>query len=395
MSAKGARPLRPTFEGLVQNSVDGLILFEACLSGELHRIARRLYARERETLVKSGNVFIYDENTSGVKRWTDDVAWSPSRISGNFLIYRELEKPFSPGEKRRATKRKTPNRLSGVLPSRDLHDCLHGSGAAKLIVLPEPAIYPVIETDLQTKDRTKDLEYSLIGSLVDSYGFLIGGLIKKTMRIFVNGVSHHMISYYRENDIKYNGLVRPTQDPRLQHITIRYELCSKQNFRVPVEETGHHPAIPGQMHGQLQMTCSSTDTGEQAVGYERYSEGHFIPTYALTPTTGVHRTSFGRDMLDTQWTHPSVSMSAAHLDHATWYWRSDYGASTQLLSNPEFESTTQAVPYSNPHIASCSSMQGESSCSSAGTMLKSCCVTLIQSGSPLSGLSSAYTDTFH
>jgi hypothetical protein len=379
MSAKGARPLRPTFEGFVQNSADGLILFEACLSGELHQIGRRPYARGRETLVKSGSVFIYDENTSGVKRWTDGVAWSPSRISGNFLIYRELEKPSSPSENRCATKRKNPNLSSGVLQSRNLHDCLYGSGAAKLIVLREPAVHPVIETDLRTKDWTKDLEHSLIGSLVDSYGILVGGLIKKTMSVFVNGVSHHMISYYRVNDIKYNGLVRPIQDPRLQHITIRYELCFKQNFPVPVEETGHHSAIPGQMYGQLQTTCSSTDTGEQVVGYESYSEGHFIPTYALTPTTGVHRTSFGRDMLDTQWAHPSVSTSAAQLDHATWYCRSDYGASTQSLSNPEFESTTQAISYSNPHTASCSSMQGGSSYSSAGTMLKSCCLTLIQS----------------
>jgi hypothetical protein len=155
MSAKGARPLRPTFEGFVQNSADGLILFEACLSGELHQIRRRPYARERETLVKSGSVFIYDENTSSVKRWTDGVAWSPSRISGNFLIYRELEKPFSPGENRRATKRKNPNLSSGVLQSRDFHDCLYGSGAAKLIGLRKPAVHPVIETDLRTKDWTK------------------------------------------------------------------------------------------------------------------------------------------------------------------------------------------------------------------------------------------------
>jgi hypothetical protein len=51
MSAKGARLLRPTFEGLVQNSVDGLILFEACLSGELlqsvmtRRVTRFTYTK--------------------------------------------------------------------------------------------------------------------------------------------------------------------------------------------------------------------------------------------------------------------------------------------------------------------------------------------------------------
>ncbi|CAO3597762.1 unnamed protein product [Absidia cylindrospora] len=29
--------------------------------------------------------------TIGIKRWTDGLVWSPSRIFGNFLIYRELD----------------------------------------------------------------------------------------------------------------------------------------------------------------------------------------------------------------------------------------------------------------------------------------------------------------
>jgi hypothetical protein len=53
-----------------------------------------------------GNVFIYEENASGIKRWTDGVTWSPSRIMGNFLVYRELSEPFPAGEKKKAKKRK-------------------------------------------------------------------------------------------------------------------------------------------------------------------------------------------------------------------------------------------------------------------------------------------------
>ena len=106
MSGSGSGPLVPTFHGFVQNSMDGLMLFEACLSGKLHHVPRRPHDRERSQLIKSGSVFIYEENASGIKRWTDGVAWSPSRILGNFLIYRELEKPFPPGEKKRAMKRK-------------------------------------------------------------------------------------------------------------------------------------------------------------------------------------------------------------------------------------------------------------------------------------------------
>jgi hypothetical protein len=63
---------------------DALILFEACLSGQLGFVGRRPHEHERESLICSGNVFIYEENKSGIKRWTDGLTWSPSRALGNF-----------------------------------------------------------------------------------------------------------------------------------------------------------------------------------------------------------------------------------------------------------------------------------------------------------------------
>ncbi|KAI1905849.1 Global transcription regulator sge1, partial [Ophidiomyces ophidiicola] len=100
-----AAVLEPTFNGYVASTHDALILFEACLTGVLHHVPRRPHDRERAQLVRSGSVFIYEENASGIKRWTDGVTWSPSRILGNFLVYRELDKPFPPGEKKRAMKK--------------------------------------------------------------------------------------------------------------------------------------------------------------------------------------------------------------------------------------------------------------------------------------------------
>src|SRR5277367_6147845 len=100
-----ASPLSPTFYGHIASTQDALLLFEACLSGALNHVARRPHDRERASLIKSGNVFIYEEGASGIKRWTDGVPWSPSRILGNFLVYRELDKPLPPGEKKRANKK--------------------------------------------------------------------------------------------------------------------------------------------------------------------------------------------------------------------------------------------------------------------------------------------------
>lgn len=37
-------------------------------------------------MIKSGAVFIFSVEESGIKRWTEGLAWSQSRISGNFLV---------------------------------------------------------------------------------------------------------------------------------------------------------------------------------------------------------------------------------------------------------------------------------------------------------------------
>lgn len=52
-----------------------------------HQLApRRLNDAERRDMVKSGAVFIFATEESGIKRWTEGLAWSPSRIDGNFLV---------------------------------------------------------------------------------------------------------------------------------------------------------------------------------------------------------------------------------------------------------------------------------------------------------------------
>src|SRR5271163_2806831 len=93
--------LEPTFSGYVGTSNDALLIFEAARGNQiLQKVSRRPHDRERDRLIKSGNIFVFDEASSGIRRWTDGVAWSPSRILGNYLIYRQLERPLQPSEKR-------------------------------------------------------------------------------------------------------------------------------------------------------------------------------------------------------------------------------------------------------------------------------------------------------
>src|SRR6187549_2541575 len=86
-------PLAPTFYGHVTSTTDALLIFEQVLSGRATHVSRRPHDRERNELIKSGNVFVYEENASGIKRWTDGIHWSPSRILSNFLVYRQLDRP--------------------------------------------------------------------------------------------------------------------------------------------------------------------------------------------------------------------------------------------------------------------------------------------------------------
>ncbi|CAG9993367.1 unnamed protein product [Clonostachys byssicola] len=220
-----ASPLEPTYFGHISTTKDALILMEACLDGQLSHVPRRPHDRERQDLIRSGYVFIYEEHSSGIKRWTDGVSWSPSRILNNFLIYRELEKPFPPGEKKRALKRPQKKSSNGGISK------AQGQSPPDL----SSAAFSTTTSHVNV-NNLKDPERALIGSLIDSYPFKEGGLIKKTISITYRGVTHHLVSYYSVEDVQENRLQTPSRDPALRHIIPRHEICSSQNFRAPLEE---------------------------------------------------------------------------------------------------------------------------------------------------------------
>lgn len=209
--------------------MDALILFEATLSGSLAHIPRRPHDRERGQLIRSGNVFIYEEHSSGIKRWTDGVAWSPSRILGNFLIYRELDKPFQPGEKKRAMKR---SKIEGVSK--------HASQprTRSISSFPPGTMTPQTTTaGVDTGANGAGADRAYIGSLVDSYQFKENGLIKKTISVEYKGIYHHLVSYYSLEDIKNGRLQTVRSSPQLSAIVPRYSLVHRGNFRAPVDDT--------------------------------------------------------------------------------------------------------------------------------------------------------------
>ncbi|KAF9578503.1 hypothetical protein BGW38_005656 [Lunasporangiospora selenospora] len=188
-----------TFHGYIETTQDTLLIFEACRRGLLPRICRRLQEKERR-IVQSGTVFVFDERESGIKRWTDGLVWSPSRILGNFLVYRELDKRNASGKKDASP----IDRASRSSSSSDVESALE-----------------------------KNKERALVGSLTNSYRFKKNGLVKKTMSIVVNGVSQHLISYYSKDDVLAGKLRTPSSVPELAGLEISPEFLMKQNFRIP------------------------------------------------------------------------------------------------------------------------------------------------------------------
>jgi len=87
----GRRPSQASSEvqhfiGYVETTTDALRLIMAARQGIIPRITRRLNDSERRSMIRSGAVFVFCVEESGIKRWTEGLSWSPSRIVGNFLV---------------------------------------------------------------------------------------------------------------------------------------------------------------------------------------------------------------------------------------------------------------------------------------------------------------------
>jgi Gti1/Pac2 family transcription factor len=78
-----------TFHGKIENETECIILIDLARNGIIPRVQRRLTASERRR-IRSGSIFVYWEDESSIRRWTDDMSWTPSRIQGVFLVYMQL-----------------------------------------------------------------------------------------------------------------------------------------------------------------------------------------------------------------------------------------------------------------------------------------------------------------
>ncbi|KAF5353840.1 hypothetical protein D9758_010591 [Tetrapyrgos nigripes] len=201
----------PPWSGWIETTGDALLILEAARRGLIPRVNRRLVDNERK-MIASGSVFVFDEKESGIKRWTDGFFWSPSRILGNFLLYRETDKRGC-GHRGRGEGDDSP-------PSQTEYPT-GGSSLSR----------PRTDTNMLGLDKMR--ERSLMGSLTNSYKFKSDGLMKKTFSLHVDGAAQHLISYYRIEDVESGRLRSPSSLPELASLDISPELLDKTHFRNP------------------------------------------------------------------------------------------------------------------------------------------------------------------
>ncbi|BGP21239.1 cAMP-independent regulatory protein [Rhodotorula toruloides] len=289
------------FRGFVETTLDALLIFEGCQRGLLPKISRRLQDFEKRELVISGAVFVFDEEETGIKRWTDGLTWSPSRTLGNFLVYRELDK-------KAALLQKTPVCPGGDAANGEEEDEGGSSGKSRLLGGLTSKADPVDDGSdpsrpgsssaarrsvgdgggSQQLDRAR--ERALVGSLTSSYRFRSDGLVKKT--ISLNGL--HLIGYYRIEDVTSGRLRTPSSHPELVSIEVSSAFLAPALFRIPpIVEVNPDGSLryKGEADAPLSpLTRSGSSQGFPTPGLSQSrpasSDSSFMPGMLPTPGGG-------------------------------------------------------------------------------------------------------------
>ncbi|KZT57031.1 hypothetical protein CALCODRAFT_496691 [Calocera cornea HHB12733] len=104
----------------VSSQHDALVIFEACRRGCLPVMRHRLADNEKDIHIVPGSVYVWEEahasdrSSRCLRRWTDGVKWSQSRMREPFLFYEEVP-PFERTEQDRRNRARHPSRRDRVI----------------------------------------------------------------------------------------------------------------------------------------------------------------------------------------------------------------------------------------------------------------------------------------
>ncbi|KAJ3233668.1 hypothetical protein HDU81_002053 [Chytriomyces hyalinus] len=152
-SAKRHRTSSATYHGRIEDALDAGIVIEACIKGILREVSGAMEVSS--IAIRSGTVLVIHERDGNIQRWRDGYQWSPSRVSGGFLIYRQVERKDIP---------------------------------------------PATETE-ETQDNPAAADSTKLLTKAKSFTVLPDGLTKKTIGLIGSDrQSYRVISYYETED---------------------------------------------------------------------------------------------------------------------------------------------------------------------------------------------------
>ena len=201
-----------TYYGAIETIQDSILLVETCRRGFLPRVPRRLGDRER-ALIRPGSVFVFVERESGIKRWTDGKIWSPSRITGDFLSYRQLEnRPAIPNATTRRAIAVAAASSTGTMAGMKNNNMAMINGASMMAntgmgIVPcneedeEEEYYDTDSIDALSSNTSHQSGRQRNTSGLERHGTVVkkNGLVKRTISLRVNEEVCHLISYTLES----------------------------------------------------------------------------------------------------------------------------------------------------------------------------------------------------
>ncbi|KAJ1923240.1 Global transcription regulator sge1 [Tieghemiomyces parasiticus] len=306
-----------TFYGYVENTKDAIIVFQACLQNKLLRATRRFTETERSQ-IRSGTVVVFDEKESGIRRWTDGKFWSPSRIMGNFLVYRELLEKIPPSQAKHydipqgdarcalstqadeappppvggdVTQPATPQQPAyphtpeGFGPQTDQAESAkptHSAETSRRGSEEETGCSPSGGTPTERRTLPSHPGSYIYSGTKGIFYVKEGGLIKKTISLQVNGSTMHLVSYYKESQARGDlaadedgetpeRLVTPKEIFSLAELEVEPEMLNHQAFRRTLKVVANDRVVVELLESAEELQKAS----------DYFSPGTLVPTAVL------------------------------------------------------------------------------------------------------------------
>lgn len=79
-------PINRTVSGYNPSMTQAVHIVQDCLNGILDHTSRQPHTSEWPEIVEEGNTFVWEEKSSGIKRWDDLLDWTSSTQIGDFFI---------------------------------------------------------------------------------------------------------------------------------------------------------------------------------------------------------------------------------------------------------------------------------------------------------------------